>query len=105
MSDICVGLCTCPDRDIARKIAEHLVAQNLAACVNILGDVESVYRWQGAVQHDNEVQLLVKTDKGSADAVYRCIEQLHPYEVPEWVLLDVTGGSQPYLDWVRSSLT
>lgn len=104
MSDICIGLCTCPDKAVAMSIAERLVELKLAACVNIIEGVSSVYRWQGKIQCDQEVQMIVKTEYKKVAEVYDAIARLHPYDTPEWLVLDASGGSQNYLDWIKSCL-
>ncbi len=101
MTTINMILCTCPDREKAEEIAESLVEAKLAACVNILPGITSVYRWQDAIQKDAEVLLLIKTAaKRSADLQQALIE-LHPYEVPEVIILPVEGGHLPYIEWVE----
>ena len=104
MSDICVGLCTCPNEQVAREIATKLVEMELAACVNIIPQVRSIYRWQDKIQIDTEAQLVVKTGRKNAAEVYQVVQTLHSYEVPEWIVLDVAEGGQRYLDWVKSSI-
>ena len=104
MSDICIGLCTCPDKQTARQIAEHLLQNHAAACINIIEGITSVYRWQGEVMCDAEVQLVIKTSKDKVSHAWQLVRQLHPYDTPEWLVLDVTDGSQEYLDWVRTSI-
>lgn len=105
MSEFCLVLCTCPDMDSARRIAQCAVEQRLAACVNIIPGLESVYQWQGKVQTDNEVQLVSKTYKPKLEALYTLVSGLHSYDEPEWLVLDITGGSPTYLDWIKSSTT
>ncbi|MBN7821466.1 divalent-cation tolerance protein CutA [Bowmanella sp. Y26] len=105
MSEFCLVLCTCPDQDSARTIARQAVEQRLAACVNIIPGLESVYRWQGEVMTDSEVQLVSKTYKTRLDALYTLVSELHPYDEPEWLVLDIADGSPTYLDWIKSSTT
>lgn len=93
--------CTCPDPDTAARIADTLVAERLAACVQIVPGMRSVYRWQGRVEHAEEVQLLIKTVRERSDALIARIVQLHPYELPEVIAVEVVGGSDAYLDWIR----
>lgn len=104
MSRFCVGLCTCPDSDTARNLAQQLIEQRLAACVNIIPAVESVYRWQDAIQTDLESQLVVKTHSDKLDDIKRLLEAQHPYDEPEWIVLDITSGSDTYLHWIARSL-
>lgn len=104
MSDVLVCLCTCPDRAIGQRIAEALVGENLAACVNILPGVHSVYRWHGgAVEHADEVLLLAKTTRARMDALQARLLELHPYELPELLAVEAVGGLPAYLDWVANA--
>ena len=101
----CVCFCTCPDLSTAQRIADTLVSDRFAACVNLLPGVRSVYRWQEAVQHDDEVLLLIKTTLDRVDALSEQLASLHPYELPELVAVEVAGGSQPYLDWLAQTVS
>ena len=103
MSDVLVCLCTCPDRAIGQRIAEALVGENLAACVNILPGVHSVYRWHGAVEHADEVLLLAKTTRARMDALQARLLELPPYELPELLAVEAVGGLPAYLDWVANA--
>ncbi|MCU0255296.1 MAG: divalent-cation tolerance protein CutA [Vicinamibacterales bacterium] len=82
--------------------ARTLVEERLAACVNVLADVQSLYRWEGAVQQDAERQLLVKTTADRLDALEARVAALHPYEVPEFLVVPIGGGSDRYLEWLRT---
>ncbi|WP_149194252.1 divalent-cation tolerance protein CutA [Luteimonas suaedae] len=93
-------LCACPDRDVAARIADTLVGERLAACVNVLPGVRSVYRWQDTVEHDDEVLLLIKTAPARLDALTARIVALHPYELPEVLAVESAGGLPAYLDWI-----
>ncbi len=93
-------LCTCPDAGTADRIADALVAERLAACVQVLPGATSVYRWQGKVEHARETLLLIKTGRERLDALTARVVALHPYELPEVVAVDITGGSHAYLDWI-----
>lgn len=104
MSDIRIIFCTCPDRAVADQIAKLLVEKHLAACVNIIDGVSSVYRWQDQVISEQEVQLVIKTCKKQVTAVYDVIIDTHPYDIPEWLVLDNISTSKDYLDWIKSSL-
>ena len=99
-NDYCLVLCTCPDPDTARDLATTLVSRRLAACVNILPGLTSVYGWQGQVETATELLLLIKTQADRYAALEFCIRQHHPYEVPEIVALPIGRGSQDYLDWI-----
>lgn len=98
-----VCFCTCPDLASAGRIAEVLVCQRLAACVNVLPGLRSVYRWQGAIQRDDEVLLLIKTTRAQVEPLTAVIASLHPNELPEVVAVEVAGGLQAYLDWIVES--
>jgi len=97
-------LSTCPDEQTAEHLAASLVEARLAACVNILGPLRSVYRWQGRVQKDNEVLLIVKTHLDRYSEVERLIVQQHPYELPEVVQVAIRAGSADYLSWIGHCL-
>jgi periplasmic divalent cation tolerance protein len=102
--DVRVALVTAPDADVGARIARTLVEERLVACVNLVPGVRSIYRWEGAVQEDAEVLLVAKTAAGRAEALAARVREVHPYDVPEVVLLAVEGGSAPYLDWVREEV-
>jgi periplasmic divalent cation tolerance protein len=104
MTDFQIVLSTCADRDQAERIALRLVERHLAACVNILPSVQSIYRWQGAVESAAEVLLLIKTSTARSQEVQSTIASLHSYEVPEFLVLPVLGGSDAYLAWLGVSL-
>ena len=89
-----------PDRAAAERLAESLIAQRLAACVNILSPCRSVYRWKNAVQHDEEHPMLVKTTAERYPALEQAIRAGHPYELPEIIAVPVERGLGAYLDWV-----
>ena len=90
--------------DDARSIARAVVEARLAACVNIVPSVESVYWWDGAVQEGTEALLLVKTTRAAEPALLELLRDVHPYDVFELVSLDIESGNAPYLDWIRSSV-
>ena len=91
-----------PDRAAAERIADALIEQRVAACVNILAPCRSVYRWKDAVQHDEEHPVLVKTTTERYAALEAAIRAAHPYELPEIIALPVERGLPAYLDWVAS---
>lgn len=93
--------CTCPDLESAQRIADSLVEERLAACVSVLPGLQSVYRWQGAIQRADEVLLLVKTTRERVEPLTARVASLHPYELPEVVAVEVAGGLAAYLDWVE----
>lgn len=104
MSQLRVVLTTAADRDQAERIAHALVNERLAACVNLLGGVRSIYRWKDGVETADEVQLLIKTQEGMLDAVRQRVHQLHSYEVPEFLVLEVAAASEAYLAWMAASV-
>jgi len=95
-------LSTCP-RDRAASIAESLVREGVAACVNIVEKVESIYVWEGKLNHDPESLLFIKTAAGRREDLRRAILRLHPYQVPEVVEIGIAGGNPAYLAWVAAS--
>jgi periplasmic divalent cation tolerance protein len=99
-----IVLSTCADREEAERIAQRLLELHLAACINILPGVQSIYRWQGSVESAAEVLMLIKTSVALSGEVQSTIAGLHSYEVPEFLVLPVSGGSEPYLAWLESSL-
>jgi len=96
-------LCTCPDDVTAARIATALVAERLAACVNRVPGVQSLFRWQGAVDSQVEELLLIKTTLAAWPALEARIKALHPYELPEVIGVPVTVGSGPFLEWISES--
>ncbi|HMM74516.1 MAG TPA: divalent-cation tolerance protein CutA [Gammaproteobacteria bacterium] len=104
MSDALLCYCTCPDDAVAQRLAEGLVTAQLAACVNRVPGVTSVYRWQGEVQTDAEVLLLIKTDVAHYPALEEWLQREHPYELPELIAVPLATGSRPYLEWLHRSL-
>jgi periplasmic divalent cation tolerance protein len=100
MEETLVVLTNCPDDQSAERIARALVENQLAACVNRLAPVASIFRWQGAVEEADEVPLLIKCTRERYPAVEQAIRQLHPYSVPEIIALPITAGFAPYLRWV-----
>jgi periplasmic divalent cation tolerance protein len=91
-----------PDRASAEKLADDLVAKNLAACINILAPCRSVYRWKDAVQHDEEHPMLIKTTRERYSELEAAIRAGHPYELPEIIALPIGPGLPAYLEWVAS---
>jgi periplasmic divalent cation tolerance protein len=104
MTNACVVLTTAGSADEARKIAQALVERRLAACVNIVPQVESVYRWQGKIETASEWLLVIKTDSGAFEGVRAAIDDLHSYEVPECIMLTVDKGEREYLDWIDAAV-
>jgi periplasmic divalent cation tolerance protein len=95
-------LTTLPAEADAGAFADALVEARMVACVNILPPMESVYRWEGRVEHGQERQLLMKTSRARLDALWQLIRERHPYETPEFVVLPI-AGAQAYLRWIDES--
>ncbi|WP_114239713.1 divalent-cation tolerance protein CutA [Dyella sp. C9] len=98
---VLICYCTCPDAGSARTLAEALVGEGLAACVNRLPGVQSTYRWKGEVVTDSEELLMIKTTTARFPALKERLLALHPYELPELIAVPVAQGHEAYLDWVR----
>jgi periplasmic divalent cation tolerance protein len=105
MSDGLIIFVTAPNEDEARRIAEAIVNERLAACVNIINSVESIYRWQGQVEHDRELLLIIKSTAGRYADLERRVKELHSYTTPEVISFRIKRGSQSYLDWIHDSTT
>ena len=97
-------LCTCPDQVTAQNIAEQLVDKQLAACVNILPGITSIYQWQGKRETAQEHLLLIKTTNEVYDVLEQALTDLHPYELPEIIAVSVERGSAAYLDWMSQQI-
>jgi periplasmic divalent cation tolerance protein len=104
LTDLQIVLCTVPDRETAEMIAGTLVAGQLAACVNILPGVTSVYRWQGAIEQSEELLLVIKTRQTVWPMLVAQIQTLHPYELPEIVAVPIKTGEAEYIQWLENSL-
>jgi periplasmic divalent cation tolerance protein len=106
MSDAArIVLTTCPDAATAERMARTLVEERLAACVNVLAGMRSIYRWKGAVETADEVLLVVKTTVPRMAELVARLTELHPYDVPEAIALDLAACSKPYLAWIQESVT
>lgn len=101
----CLVLCTCPDEASAQLLASTLVTERLAACVNLLPGVSSLFRWQGAVEQTSEWLALIKTRGDRYPELEARIRQLHPYDTPEIIALPIIAGSTDYLNWVAAETT
>src|SRR5947209_2805749 len=101
-NDIVLILTTCPDDDRAAALARALVEERLAACVNVHGPMMSVHRWKGAVEREVERQVVIKTTRHLVTAVEARVRALHSYELPEFLVVSVDGGSEAYLNWIRA---
>jgi periplasmic divalent cation tolerance protein len=95
---------TSPDEDQGRAMARTLVSKRLAACVNVVPRVTSIYRWEDQVREDPECLLIIKSTGDQIESLTSQIEKLHPYELPEVLVVPITGGLPAYLDWVRNSV-
>ena len=104
MTGVVLILTTVPDDGRGETLAQTLVEERLAACVNVLAPMTSIYRWRDAVERDAERQVIVKTTRDRIAAVRERIGQLHSYELPELIVLNVEDGGAAYLDWVRESV-
>jgi periplasmic divalent cation tolerance protein len=104
MTEARVVLTTTGNRDEAEKIAKALVAAEIAACVNIVGPIRSIYRWEGKVENAEEFLLIVKTWGSAYDYVEEKIRELHSYDLPECIALRVERGSEQYLEWIENSV-
>jgi periplasmic divalent cation tolerance protein len=100
MSEVVLVLSTAPDDESTDTLARTLVEEKLAACVNVLPSMTSVYRWQGTLERSVERQLIIKTTRDTLPALRSRFVELHSYELPEFIVLDVTGGSDEYLAWI-----
>jgi periplasmic divalent cation tolerance protein len=102
-SEYVVVLTTLPADADGQAFGRALVDEKLAACVNLLPLMESVYRWEGRIEQETERQLLIKTSRDRLPALWDRVRELHPYEVPEFVVLSVADGNEAYLRWVGDS--
>ncbi|KAJ4701425.1 Protein CutA chloroplastic [Melia azedarach] len=94
---------TVPNKEAGKKLAESIVKEKLAACVNRVPGIESVYEWNGEVQTDSEELLIIKTRQSLLEALTEHVKANHEYDVPEVIALPITGGSQEYLEWLKNS--
>ncbi len=99
-SACCVVYCACPNVESARTIAQTLVEEGLAACVNRIDGVKSTYFWAGSLQEDTETLLIIKTVSASLAEIQARIDALHPHELPEVIAVPINGGSTDYLNWL-----
>lgn len=98
-------LCTCPDQDSAQSIAENLIDQRLAACVNILPGIKSIYSWQGKRESAQEHLLIIKSTKNVYETLEKAIIKLHPYELPEVITVNIETGNESYLNWISDCIS
>jgi periplasmic divalent cation tolerance protein len=104
MTDKRIALTTCGSQDEARRIAQELVKKRLAACVNLVPNIESVYQWQGKIETAGEWLLVIKTTAGAIGSLRDAVHELHSYDVPEFLVLTVEDGSNAYLEWIGDSV-
>ena len=105
MTDLVLVLTTMPDDARVDALAKTLVDERLAACVNVHAPMMSTYRWNGQVAREAERQVVIKTTRSRLSDLERRIKELHPYELPEWIVVPVDGGSDAYLKWVDRETT
>ena len=103
MTRVC--LITAPNPEKAREMARSLLQERLVACVNLVPGVSSLYWWEGEIQEDSEILMIVKTEQSRLEMLQERLPQLHPYSVPELLVLPVESGLSSYLDWVRQSVS
>lgn len=104
MTDSLIVFCTCDSQQQASRISEALVGERLAACVNVLPRVESVYRWQGNVEKAEEILLLIKTSNERFPLLESRIKELHSYDTPEVIAIPIAHASEKYLSWLREQV-
>ena len=104
-SEPIIVLMTAANSDEAGRIADMLVEAHLAACVQILPEIQSIYRWQGEVAHEQEVLLLAKTASGSFDDLVKAVTAIHSYETPEIIALPIAAAAEPYLKWLMGLIS
>ena len=102
-SQALVVYCSCPDQAIAERIAEAVVNERLAACVNLISGLTSIYRWEGQLQRDTELLLIIKTRSAVYPQLEARLRQLHPYQLPEIIALPIHAGSADYLNWIAAN--
>ena len=100
---VIVVLVTCPGQAVGVRIGRAVVEDRLAACVNVLPGLTSIFSWEGKVRRSGEALLVIKTRRSKFAALSRRVRELHPYSVPEIIALPVVAGSGPYLSWIRNS--
>ena len=104
LSDVRLVVMTTPNVDVAERIVRGLVDEGVVACGNILPGARSIYRWQGGVESESETIVLLKTTVAQVPRLLQRAPELHPYDVPELLVVDVTDGHPPYLRWVETSV-
>lgn len=102
MTEQVVALCTVPAREVGLSIGTRLIEAGVAACVNVLPGVSSIFSWQGSICTEEECLLVIKTRHDAYPRMQALIESLHPYDVPEIIALDISQGNEKYLAWIDS---
>lgn len=102
--DAVVILCTAPDEATAQELAAKVLGEKLAACVTLLPGATSLYYWEGKLEQEYEVQMVLKSDTSRQEPLLRCLKNLHPYQTPELLVLPVLHGDSDYLSWLNASL-
>lgn len=105
MNEARIAISTAASLEEAERIASSLVEEHLAACVNLIPQIKSIYRWQGELEESSEVLLIIKTTTACLPALQSTLHSLHSYSVPEFLVLDVASGSPAYLQWILDSVT
>ncbi|XP_017055210.1 protein CutA homolog [Drosophila ficusphila] len=100
-----VAFVTTPDRESARKLARSIIERKLAACVNIVPKIESIYLWEGKVNEDSEYLMMIKTRTSRIDELSKFVRENHPYSVAEVISLPIQNGNPPYLDWISKTVS
>jgi len=101
----CIVLVTAPDETVAKKLARSILDKKLAACVNIVTGLNSMFWWQGKIDEQPEVLLIIKTLQDKLNDLTAAVKQEHPYETPEIIAVPIIGGSEDYLQWLRDSVS
>src|SRR5947208_14150271 len=104
-SQYAVVLTTSPDLGVAQALAKAALSERLVACANLIPKLESHYWWQGRIESRTEVLVIFKTTKAKVKALEKLVLEKHPYDIPEFIVLPISAGSKPYLDWVSRSVT
>ncbi len=100
MSEHIVLFITAPDEETAARIARRLVEEKLAGCVNLIKNIRSIYSWQGGIEDEPEVLIIVKTKKELFNKIKELVKSIHPYSVPEIIAMPIIAGSEDYLKWL-----
>ena len=104
IADCVIVLVTIPADEEAAAFAESLVSTGVAACVNLLPPMQSIYRWEGEIENETERQVLIKTTSASVPALWQRVRDLHSYDVPEFLVLPIIDGNEAYLKWIRTNV-